>query len=1061
MFAFPSGVQGEKKTLFEIKDRSLPKASPAQLEKNSPKPAVKSQPRINQKLEREFSINLQKGLDAFQVEEFEASVTFLEKVLTIIDSLPHRSGSAKSVYKLLAQAAIKLENYEKLIHYQRRIIKLVLAEVKNVDRDELALERFNLGNYYSLAKQYPLSAEFLIKALTHYKKSANDDKSAEIYSELGKVYDADSEYNLALWAYQSLFKLHKKNKETQNSGEALWKIGNILLRQLNNHSDAKKYLIRANRIFLQGRNAELTAESYLDLGLIAETQADFDKAMKFYRKAQTLVEDGNHLLTLSKAHLGQGSLHWFHGDHKNSFISLKKSLEAAQAKGDKRQQIIVFNKIGLIYKEMDDAASAMGYLEKSLKLAWEIKSPIDECSALKNMGLVYRQDKNYEKSIEHFQQALEIDKNLKSIRGQSYSLRNLAKSYRLAGNLRESDSHISQAIELDRETGDDANLAKSLREKFALVVLQNKTIEIKSLYRELEALVKKAFGKDHPDMANLYNYQALLNAGKGNFSSALDYLRKELAIQDNLIRNTFSISTEKQKLDVMQAVSGSFGISLSLIHQNLSTDAKAIRTGLELALKRKGIAIDAQSRARKALRDRMSPEAQKKWDHAASLRTQLSHLLLNKPQQAVQGTYRKTVASLRKQIQDTERNLAKESSLAAVELKQRKVTVKAVAAKLAKNAALVEFVKIRDYDFDNAIMGDKRYIAFVLRPGRKVALIDLGLADSTERLSEETLDYIRNFALLPRNDKTAKEIPMDRSVVYLKSLYQKLWAPLESALAGVDSVHISPDGLINLVPFSALTDKNGQSLVERLTIAYLNTGRELIGSGETAFKPASELLLLANPAFERGAMATISDDPAVRPRNFSAQFGPLPGTDAESKTIPSLLPGPQEQKTVLIGTDATESAVKNSRNPKILHLATRRFFLMEEAHALTGRYENPLVRSGLAFAGANHANEVTFGDDGVLTSLEISGLALHGTELAVLSACETGAVEKQTGEGVFSLRRAFALAGARNLLACLWPVSAEISVQQMTSFYKHLEDMPPAKALRQTQLDAIENLKKI
>ena len=78
-FAFPSGAQGEKKTLFEEKVRSRPELSPAQPESNTQKPAVKSKPRIDRKLEKEFAINLQKGIDAFQEEDFEASLTLLEK----------------------------------------------------------------------------------------------------------------------------------------------------------------------------------------------------------------------------------------------------------------------------------------------------------------------------------------------------------------------------------------------------------------------------------------------------------------------------------------------------------------------------------------------------------------------------------------------------------------------------------------------------------------------------------------------------------------------------------------------------------------------------------------------------------------------------------------------------------------------------------------------------------------------------------------------------------------------------------------------------------------------
>jgi CHAT domain-containing protein len=123
------------------------------------------------------------------------------------------------------------------------------------------------------------------------------------------------------------------------------------------------------------------------------------------------------------------------------------------------------------------------------------------------------------------------------------------------------------------------------------------------------------------------------------------------------------------------------------------------------------------------------------------------------------------------------------------------------------------------------------------------------------------------------------------------------------------------------------------------------------------------------------------------------------------------------------------------------------------------QYENPLVRSGLAFAGANRASENTEGDDGILTALEITGMDLYGTELVVLSACDTGVGEIKTGEGVFGLRRAFALAGAKNLMMSLWPVSDEVTANQMKAFYQNLQKLPPAEALRQAQLETIKELK--
>ncbi|MGV7221572.1 MAG: CHAT domain-containing tetratricopeptide repeat protein [Nitrospinales bacterium] len=1068
LLLLPSAASGGKSILFEAKPPQseapkLPDKTPdPKPEEKINIPAVKKEPPINKEQEKLFAQNLKDGIKAFKEKNYEASISLLEESLISIKFLPHKKNTAKSIYKLLVQASVKLKDHKQSVNYQSRVVNLIRKEGEDGDMDELAKENLNLGHYHFLAKDNESAADFYYQALTHYKELEYDDKSAEIYSDLGKLYEADSKYDLTLWAYQELYKLHKKNDEIQKTGIPLRKMGAILFERLNKYSDAEKYFSRANKIFLESKNMELTSETYLDLGLVEEKKANIGKARKYYKKAQTIAEENNFPLTLSRAYFYLGNLQWFQGKRKESFKTLKKSLLAAETDNGEKQRLMVFNKIGLIYKDMNESSTALNYLNKSLKLAKEIRSPLDEASALNNIGLVYQQDKNFEKSSQHFQEALDIYKNHNSKKGQSFSLLNLAINYRHIERLRESDSHISEAIQINRELADEPNLVKSLREKLSLVAFQNKTVDMKSIYRELEALVRKSFGEGHPDMANLYNFQAMLNAKTEHYSTALKYLTKEFTIQENLIKNALPITNEKQKLEFIQSFSNSFQTSLSMIHQNFASNPKFVDLGLNMTLRYKGAALDAQSLAGKSLRNQMNQKVQKLWDQAISLQAQLSHLMLNKPPQIPLADYLETISSLKAKLKKIEAHLSKKSILAKMEFQRRDITTKAVAEKIPENSALVEFIKFNDYDFDNSRLREKRYIAFVLKRDGTVNLIDLGLTDSLEQQVKKTLRIIRTSQIDPLKVNTEEADSIGYSRAALKSLYQKLWAPLEGSLAGINNIIISPDGYIHQVPFAALIDNGGRPLIEKLTFALLSSGRELIISDETEFQYKSELLLVANPIYDREASASIANDIAVRSRIFNLKFEPLPESDIEAKIIPEIFPGPSDQKTILIGAKATESAVKNNRRPKTIHFATRGFFLKDADEDLSSlsRYENPLLRTGLALTGANNANDVTFGDDGILTSLEISGLSLYGTELVVLSASETEASDAQTDEGIFGLRRSFTLAGAKNLLINLWSVNQEVVIPQMTNFYKHLKNMPPAKALRRAQLDSIETLKK-
>jgi CHAT domain-containing protein len=161
------------------------------------------------------------------------------------------------------------------------------------------------------------------------------------------------------------------------------------------------------------------------------------------------------------------------------------------------------------------------------------------------------------------------------------------------------------------------------------------------------------------------------------------------------------------------------------------------------------------------------------------------------------------------------------------------------------------------------------------------------------------------------------------------------------------------------------------------------------------------------------------------------------------------------------GAQATESALKQAAAPQILHIATHGFFLEETAGGNLpdavrglknrGKFENPLLRSGLALAGANSRRDT--GNDGILTALEASNLNLWGTSLVVLSACDTGLGEIRNGEGVYGLRRAFVLAGAESLLMSLWSVSDLVTRELMTNYYKNLKQgMGRGASLREVQL---------
>jgi CHAT domain-containing protein len=323
-----------------------------------------------------------------------------------------------------------------------------------------------------------------------------------------------------------------------------------------------------------------------------------------------------------------------------------------------------------------------------------------------------------------------------------------------------------------------------------------------------------------------------------------------------------------------------------------------------------------------------------------------------------------------------------------------------------------------------------------------------------------------------------------------RTVDRKVFQPLRPLLGGLTRLLISPEGALNLIPFAALVDERGRYVVERYSISYLSSGRDLLRL-QVARKSQSGPLVIADPDFggRRQVEATRKlkqtkgpPEKQVREESLATAFSQfyfpaLPYTAGEGETIGALLPG----ATLLTKRRASKEALQQSQSPAILHIATHGFFLEDLKSSPTGerslqkssldasrrlkqvkkdgsRMENPLLRAGLALAGANEQKK---GGDGILTALEMTGLNLWGTKLVTLSACDTGVGEVRNGDGVHGLRRALALAGAETQVMSLWAVSDRWTRELMVAYYRRLrQGQGRGAALRHAQLEMFKDVRR-
>jgi CHAT domain-containing protein len=302
-----------------------------------------------------------------------------------------------------------------------------------------------------------------------------------------------------------------------------------------------------------------------------------------------------------------------------------------------------------------------------------------------------------------------------------------------------------------------------------------------------------------------------------------------------------------------------------------------------------------------------------------------------------------------------------------------------------------------------------------------------------------------------------------------QALRAALFDPLGSALGTHRRLFLAPDGDLSRLPFEILPLADDRRLIDDYQISYLNVGRDILRFGAKQGGHSNPPLVVADPDFNFDlAVGKIEEEQLFKGRQSKdlrgVHFGRLPGTRTEGRQIAERL-----GVSPLMAEAALETSLKAVPSPRILHIATHGFFLPDQKQDETdtggagkwGRLsfglENPLLRSGLALAGANtwltSGNLPPEAEDGIMTAEDVLGLDLHTTDLVVLSACETGLGQVQVGEGVFGLRRAFVLAGAKTLVMSLWKVPDQQTQELMIDFYgRILGGEPRAEALRQAQL---------
>jgi CHAT domain-containing protein len=625
---------------------------------------------------------------------------------------------------------------------------------------------------------------------------------------------------------------------------------------------------------------------------------------------------------------------------------------------------------------------ALATQQQSLVIAREQRDRIAEATTLNALGLLYAALGNDQKATQHYVQALAIAQQEKSQLVTAAILDNLGGIARRTGDYAQALKFQQQALALHRAANN------RIGEMITLGGLGNTEFSLKRYdealkYQEQSLKIAQESNTPAVQAQTLLNIAASYDAMQ-NSDRAIDFTRQGLAIASK-------INNQSLKGFALTNLGDIFLRTGKLTEAEKSIQAAipildSLRAGLNDT--NKVTLVENQSRIYRLLQEVLIQQ--------------------KRPEAALEAAERGRARAFIELLGSRQSSPAKALQLAqAPNLEQIRRIAK------DQNATLVEY---------SIVKPDLLYV-WVIKPTGEIIFraIPIDPAQSLKTLVTEVRSEIgvRGRASIQLGStKTATETPTEAA--NLQKLHQLLIEPIAQDLPmnPNQQVIFLPQGELFLVPFAALSNAQGQQLIEKHTLSTAPSIQTL------DFTQA-----MAQRSKQQGNVLIVGDP--QMPKLAGKQLSPLPGARQEAITIGKLL-----KTAPILGEQATKPVIlKQMQSAKILHFAT---------HGLLNTVQGD-IPGAIALAPSGN-------DSGLLSASEIFDLKLNNADLVVLSACDTGRGDI-TGDGVVGLSRSFVAAGAPSVLVSLWSVDDSSTSELMAEFYRQLQSQPnKAQALRQAML---------
>jgi CHAT domain-containing protein len=352
------------------------------------------------------------------------------------------------------------------------------------------------------------------------------------------------------------------------------------------------------------------------------------------------------------------------------------------------------------------------------------------------------------------------------------------------------------------------------------------------------------------------------------------------------------------------------------------------------------------------------------------------------------------------------------------------IELSTISQNLNGNELYLDFLKTKEF-----------YYLFTFDKKENIALYKLGRIKNIEQL-------VKRFREDVINKKESKKLG--------SLLYRNLLGKIPN-INRYKQLVISPDGLLNLLPFEALWSQREKYLIEESSVVYVLSGKEIFKKREQDRHSLNnrEIVSLFYVDYRFDGQSIKGSTGKKGRKDIDGIFhdfeklSRLKSTKDEGAFIKNIFETnrsfmfrekniTKSPVTLLSEKNATKERLFSLNSPQILHLSTHSFYGEDDNRTTL----NPLLKSVIALSKYNAVDN----DDmkGIMSALEFSTLNLKDTELILFSSCQSGLGDIYSSEGVSGLNRGARMTGSRRVISTLWSVDEEKSLQLTETFYKHL-----------------------